>query len=158
METSPHHKWKINFDGRVGDIADADNLVLGFMVELEPAITFRYGPVEFTAGGTFRDYEYDGSMLWTEEFLSFTALYRSSKKFSHRLLYLDNVTKRDVERWIDDELPREEDWTFEYTFTYQPKESLRFITGIKREHEYESDIDDGDITGQQFFCKIEKSF
>jgi hypothetical protein len=158
METSPHHKWKINFDGRVGDIADADNLVLGFMVELEPAITFRYGPFEFTVGGTFRDYEYDGSMLWTEQFLSFTTLYRSSKKFSHRLLYLDNVTKRDAERWIDDELPREEDWTFEYTFTYQPKESLRFLTGIKLEHEYESDIDDGDITGQQFYCKIEKSF
>ncbi len=157
-EISPRYNWKLNFDGRVGDIADATNLVLGFMVELEPKITFRYGPFEFSAGGTFRDYELDGSQLYSEQFLAFTALYRSSKKFSHRFLYLDDVTKRDTERWIEEELAREEEKTFEYTFTYQPTKTWKFLTGVKLEYEYESDIDDGDITEHQFYCKVEKTF
>lgn len=158
FETSPRHDWKINFDGRIGDIADSTNLVLGFMVELEPKITFRYGPLELTAGGTFRDYELDGERLYSEQFLSFTALYRGSKKISHRLLYLDDLTKRDTERWIEEELSEEQERTLEYTLTYQPAQTWKILTGVKLGYEYESDIDDGDITERQFYCKIEKKF
>lgn len=157
-EISPHYTWKVNFDGRVGDIADSTNLVLGFMVELEPKITFRYGPLELSAGGTFRQFDLDGKQLYSEQFLTFSALYRSNTKISHRFLYLDDLTKRDTERWIEEELAREEEKTFEYTFTYQPTETWKFLTGVKLGYEYESDIDDGDITEQQFYCKIEKTF
>ncbi|UCD33744.1 MAG: hypothetical protein JSV38_07775, partial [Desulfobacterales bacterium] len=58
FETSPWSNWKINLDGRYGEIADAENMVLGDMVEIEPILTYRYGPVEFKASGTFRDFEY----------------------------------------------------------------------------------------------------
>ena len=157
-EISPHYTWKLDFNGRVGDIADSTNMVLGFMVELEPAITFRFGPLELSAGGTFRDFELDDKQLYSEQFLTFSALYRGSKKISHRLLYQDDLTRRDTERWIEEDLAREEEKTFEYTFTYQPTETWKFLTGVKLGYEYESDIADGDITEQQFYCKVEKTF
>jgi hypothetical protein len=158
-ETSPLTYLTINFDGRIGDIADADNMVLGFMLEFKPKLTYRYGPLEFIAAGTFRDFKLDGEPLYKEQFLSFTALYRSSKQFSHRLLYLDDLTQRDIERWLDKDEPAEEfERTFEYTFTYQPAETWEFLFGVKAEYEYESNIDDGDWTAQQVYCKVEKTF
>ena len=157
-ETSPFTHWKINFDGRIGDIADATNMVLGYMVELEPKLTFRYGSLELITAGTFRNYELDDESLYTEQFLSFTALYRGSRKFSHRLLYLDDLTKRDTERWIEEENAREYDKTFEYTLTYEPSISWKILFGAKVVYEYESSIEDGDYTERQIYCKIEKKF
>jgi hypothetical protein len=158
FETSPFNSWKINIDGRVGDIADADNMVLGDMLEIIPKLTYRYGPLEFTAADTFRDYKLDGRSLYEEQFLSFTALFRNSKRFSHRLLYLDDLTKRDTERWVEDELSKEYDRTIEYTLTYQPAKSWNVLFGVKFEYEYESTIDEGDFNDREVYCKIEKTF
>lgn len=158
FETAPWGNWKINLDGRYGKIADAENMVLGNMVEIEPIITYRYGPVEFKASGTFRDFEYEDKSLYKERFLSFIVLYRKSKRLNHRLIYLDNLTKRDIDRWRGDELPKEIERIFEYTLTYTPNKEWSILAGVKLEYEFESDIDDGDITNRQLYCKIEKKF
>jgi len=156
FETAPWSNWKINLDGRYGKIADAENLVLGNMTEIEPIITYRFGPVELKASGTFRDYEYEDKSLYKERFLSFIVLYRRSQRISHRFLYLDNLTERDVDRWRGDELSKEIERNFEYTLTYSPNDKWRILAGIKLEYEFESDTDEGDITNRQFYCKIEK--
>jgi len=156
-ETAPFNDWKINFDGRVGAIADSANMVLGDMLEFQPKLTYRLGPLELTAAGTFREFQYEDKQLYREQFLSFTALYRGSQDISHRLLYLDNLTKRNMEIWLgDDELPKEYDRTFEYTLTYKPTRLWKILAGLKLDYEYESDIDDGDITERQIYCKFER--
>lgn len=155
-ETSPVNWLTFSFDGRIGDIADAENMVLGYMLEFEPGLTYRLGPLELTLGAEFRDYRLDGKSLYEEQYISLTALYRSSKRFSHRFLYLDDLTKRDVERWVEEELEEKLERTIEYTFTYTPTETWKILLGAKATHEYESDIDDEDFTERQFYCKIEK--
>ena len=157
-EAAPWGNWKLNLDGRIGEIADSENMVLGDMLEIKPKLTFRYGPVELTASGTFRDYELDNERLYKERFLSLTLLYRNSRNLSHRLLYLDELTERDIARWTGDELAKEVERTFEYTLTYHPAKSWKILSGVKFEYDYESDIDDDDITKRQFYCRIEKVF
>lgn len=156
FETAPYNNWKINLDGRIGEIADPANMVLGDMVEIKPKLTYRYGAIELTAAGVFRDYQYEGKRLYLEQFLSLTALYRKNRQLSHRLLYLDNLTKRDTERWKGNEIPKEYDKTIEYTLTYNPSEKWKILTGVKLEYTYESDIDEGDVTDRQIYCKIER--
>jgi hypothetical protein len=158
FETAPWGNWKLNLDGRFGKIADAENMVAGDMLEIKPKLTFRYGPVEFIPSAIFRDYEVDDERLYLERFLSFSVNYRNSRTLSHRLLYLDDLTERDVERWRGDETAKEVERTYEYTLTYQPAKSWKILTGFKLEYDYNSDIDDGDITNQQIYFKIEKNF
>jgi len=156
-ETAPFNDWKINFDGRIGEIADSANMVLGDMLEFKPKLTYRIGPLELTAAATFREFNYEDEQLYREQFLSFTALYRNRQDISHRLLFLDNLTKRDMSRWLDDdELARECDRTFEYTLTYKPTRLWKILAGLKLDYEYESDVDDGDITERQIYCKLER--
>jgi hypothetical protein len=155
FETSPRPYWKLNLDGRIGEIADSDNMVLGNMLEIKPTLTFRYGPFELTAAGTYRDFELDDERLYLERFLSFILLYRKRPNLSHRLLYIDNLTEQDTARWLGDSLAEEIERIFEYTLTYQPTNKWRILAGVKLEYEYESDIDEGDITNRQFYCRVE---
>ncbi|MEN8190449.1 MAG: carbohydrate binding family 9 domain-containing protein [Thermodesulfobacteriota bacterium] len=157
FETSPRRDWKFHFDGRLGDVADATNMVLGYMVELKPRLIYRVGPLELTAGGEFRDYLLDDETLYTEQFLSFSVLFKNSQRFSHRFLYLDNLTKRDSGRWISDELERELERVFEYTLICEPVESWKVLFGFKGGYDHESDIDEGDFTDRELYFKIEKS-
>jgi len=157
FETAPFNDWKLNFDGRVGKIADAANMVLGDMVELQPKITFRIGSLELTGSGTFREFNYEDEQLYREQFLSFTALYRSNQKMSHRFLYLDDLTHRNLDIWLgDDEPAKEYDRTLEYTITYQPNRLWKILAGVKLGYEYDSDVNDGDNTERQIYCKFER--
>lgn len=158
FETAPFPSWKLNLDGRIGETADAANLVLGDLLELKPKLTYRYDRVELTAGGTFRNFKLDDERLYKEQFLTLSTLYRPNRKMSHRLLYLDNLTERDTERWRGTELSKEYDKTVEYTFTLLPKETWKILAGLKFEYSYESDIDESDLTERQIYCKIEKTF
>lgn len=158
FEVSPFANWTLNLDGRIGETADADNLVLGDMVELKPKLTFQLAHFQMISSVTFRDFETDDQRLYKERLLSITMNYRSDHESSHRLIYLDDLTKRDISRWLGTELAREEEKTLEYTFTYKLKRDWSLLTGVKFEYDYKSDIDDGDITNRELYTKFEKQF
>ncbi len=155
---SPWTNWKIGLDGRIGETADADNLVLGDMEEFKPRIVYRLDKLEFTLSNTYRQFEVDGSTLYRERFNSFTLAYRRSEQVSHRLLYLDDHSERDIDSWLGPELEKERERTFEYTFIYNPDKKWHILAGIKAEYKFKSDVNDDDITNREVYAKFEKRF
>jgi len=158
FETSPWKHVTLNLDGRIGKVANSDNLVLGDMLELKPIIAIRLGRLQLIASTTFRNFDADKERLYEERFLSLTALYRINHRVSHRLLYLGDLTNRDTEHWLGVELDREIERTLEYTLMYESNEQWAVLAGLKTEYDYESDVDDGDITHREIYLKIEKRF
>jgi len=158
FEISPSSNWTLNLDGRYGKTADADNLVLGDMEELKPKLTYRIDNWQFLLQATIRNFDFEGSYLYDERFYSFTTAYRANHQVSHRLLYLEDLTRRDTERWLGHALDKEVERTFEYSFIYKPNKKLSILSGIKVEYDYESDIGDGDITRREIYAKIERRF
>ena len=158
LETSPWTNWTFNLDGRWGKIADADNLVLGDMEELKPKISFRLDNWQFILQTTYRDFGLDGSRLYKENFASFTTLFRKNSQISHRLLYLDDLTRRDLTRWLGTELDKEIEKTFEYTLIYKPTKKISVLAGIKAEYNFESDVNDGGLTNRELYTKVEMRF
>ena len=155
FETSPWAHWTLNFDGRWGETADADNLVLGDLTEIKPKIAYRLDKWQFILGVTYRDFDVDGSQLYSERFASFTTSYRHSNKASHRFLYLDDLTRQDTERWLGSALDKEIERELEYSFIYKPNRKLSLLTGFKAGYDYESDIGEGDITNREVYFKLE---
>jgi len=158
FETSPWPHLTLNLDGRLGKTADADNLVLGDMQEFKPKLTYRIDNWQFLLQTTFRDFDVDGSNLYSERFFSFTTAYRADHNISHRLLYLHDLTRQNTELWLGDALDKEIESTFEYSLIYKPNKKLSILSGIKAEYDYKSDIDDGDITIREIYTKIERQF
>ena len=158
FETSPWSHVTLNVDGRVGEIADPDNLVLGDMVELKPKLSLRLGRLQLITSLTNRQFDVDGQRLYRERFVSLTVAYRASDKIGHRLLYLDELTNRDTDRWLGDELRREVDREFEYTFRYDVTGPWSVLAGFKSGFAYRSDVDAGDTTNREFYAKIERRF
>ena len=158
LETSPWPHWTLNLDGRLGKIADADNLVLGDMKEIKPKLTYRIDNWQFLLQTTFRNFDVDGSKLYSERFFSFTTTYRANQQLSHRLLYLEDLTLKDSSRWLGFARPQEIERTFEYSLIYKPNKKLSILSGIKAEYNFESDINDGDVTNRQVYTKIERKF
>jgi len=155
LETSPWANWTLNLDGRWGETADADNLVLGDMTEIKPKIAYQLDDWRFVLQTTFRDFDVDGSNLYSERFASFTSVYRQSNKASHRFIYLDDLTRQDTDRWLGSALDKEVEREFEYAFIYKPRKKVSLLTGVKAEYDYESDISDGDVTNREVYFKIE---
>ena len=158
FETSPWKHVTFNLDGRIGETADSDNLVLGDMRELKPRVALRLGRLQLIASATLRNFNVDKKGLYKERFLSLTALYRINHRVSHRLLYLDDLTNRDTERWLGVELEREVERTLEYTLTYETYQQWAVLAGFKIEYDYKSDVDDDDVTNREIYIKIEKRF
>ncbi len=158
LETSPWANWTLNLDGRWGEVANADNLVLGDMMEVKPKIAYRLDNWQFIVQTTYRDFDLDGSRLYKENFASFTILHRKSSQIGHRLLFLDDLTRRDLSRWMGDELAKEVEETLEYTFIYKPTKKTSLLAGIKAEYNFESDIDKGGITNRELYTKVEMQF
>jgi hypothetical protein len=128
------------------------------MLELKPKISLRLGHWQLIASAILRNFDVDKKGLYEERFLSLTALYRTNHRVSHRLLYLDDLTNRDTERWLGVELDREVERTLEYTFTYEIFEQWAVLAGLKTEYDYKSDVNDDDITNREVYLKIEKRF
>lgn len=155
LKTSPWKNWTLNLDGRWGETADADNLVLGEMIEIKPQVTYQLDSWEFVYQTTFRDFDVDGSRLYSERFASLTIVYRQSNKASHRFFYLDDLIRQDTERWLGSALDKKVEREFEYSFIYRSNKNVSVLTGVKAEYDYKSDIDDGDVTKREVYLKIE---
>jgi hypothetical protein len=82
-------------------------------------------------------------------------VYRQSNKASRRLIYLDDLTRQDTDRWLGSSLDKEVEREFEYAFIYKPSKKVSLLTGVKAEYDYESDISDGDVTNREVYFKIE---
>jgi len=158
LETSPWTHITFNLDGRWGTTADADNLVLGDMLELKPKITGRYDRITIIASLTYRDFDVDNARLYNEKFWSLTAVYKKSHQVSHRFLYLDDLTTRDTARWLGTELDKEIERTLEYTYIYKTKKDWSVLAGVKFEYDFTSDINDGSLTRREIYTKVEKRF
>jgi len=156
LKTSPWKNWTLSLDGRMGKTADSDNLVLGDLLELKPSVTLGVGHVQLIVSAVLRDFDVDNERLYKERFLSLTALYRKDHRTSHRLLYLDDFTNRDTQRWLGDELEKEVERTIEYTFVYKLRQQWSVLAGFKLEYDFKSDVNNGDTTNRQIYLKIEK--
>ncbi|ALO35072.1 hypothetical protein CMT41_10345 [Colwellia sp. MT41] len=131
FETSPFSPLTVGLDGRVGDIADADNLVLGTMYEFKPRVKFIYQDIQVELSHVYRDYQLDKKMLYLENFSTFIIKHRSSKGTSNRLLIKYDSTKRDTQRFLGNEPAFERDVEIEFTHTRKLTKQLNLLLGAK---------------------------
>jgi hypothetical protein len=79
-------------------------------------------------------------------------------KLTHRILWLDDLTRRDINRWRSDDLAKEIDQTFEYTLIFEPAPDWSLLAGLKFEEYYESDLDQKGLVAREFYLKAERHF
>lgn len=159
-QIAPSVKWSIDLNGKWGEVADADNMVLGDMAELKPKIKYRLGNLEYTLEAVVRDFEVDNQQLYREEFLTFGMLYRKNKKISHRLLLLGDKTLQTINHaaWLDkSDDERQVTKSLEYTWTYQKSKYLKWLVGFKLEREQENNSEEA-LTNREIYIKFQKRF
>ena len=83
-------------------------------------------------------------------------MYRQNEKLTHRFLYLDDLTERNLDLWVADEDRREKERTLEYTLLYKPTKDWKILTGVKFGDEYDADLDKTDLTNREYYLKVEK--
>lgn len=157
-EVSPINSLVLNLDGRYGNIADPDNLVLGKMLELKPRITYYTGGLKFQLSYVYRPYDLDGSQLWKEQFLTLLTEYRPNKHHAFRLLLLSDRTDRDTARFLADEPAFETDKSLELTYVYKTKRGLFILVGGKFELEDDSDINGEFLSKREVYIKFKYDF
>lgn len=159
-QIAPSVKWTFDLNGKIGKVADADNMVLGDMTEYKPKIKYRLDNFEVSAEAVFRDFEVDNERLYNEKFLTFGVVYRRNKQMSHRILYLDDITRQETSRaeWLDkSENYRELEQSVEYTFTYKKNKLWKVLTGVKLGYEQENNSVK-DQTNRELYIKIQRRF
>ncbi len=77
---------------------------------------------------------------------------------THRLLFLDDLTERDLNQWRGDVLAKEIDRTLEYTLLYKPDKDWSVLAGVKLGQEYDSDVNETDLTSREIYLKIGYDF
>ncbi len=154
FETSPYPNWTFHLDGRVGEIADADNLVLGDMKEFKPRISYQLGQFKLDLRYTERRYAYESKELYQENFTTVGVNWRPNDTRQVRLLVKYDKTTRDIARWRGEELANEEEFDIELTHTRYLSKNLSFISGIKFTRESDSEINDTYTTDRQFYLRV----
>jgi len=157
-EVSPVNSLSLNLDGRYGDIADSENLVLGKMVELKPKITLFFDKIKFQLSHTFRDYDFDGSSLYEENFTTLQATYHPQESHAIRFLLLDDRTDRDAARFLADELDRETERSAELTYVYKKYSGLSILAGAKALLEDDSLINEEFTSEREVYIKLKYDF
>jgi len=141
-----------------GATADPDNLVLGQMREIKPKLHYTSGSLDLLADYTLRHFNTDGDRLYKEQFFSLTALYHAPGGLTHRLLWLNDITERDIDRWRGDELARETSRTLEYTQIFSPHPAWQLMWGLRLVKDYESAINQKDLTAREIYFKVQRKF
>ncbi len=137
LETAPYSQITMGLDGRYGEIADPENMVLGTMLELKPRVKFIYENIQFDIMHTFRDYQLDKSRLYLENFSTFTLAMRSSENTINRLLIKIDSTKRDAERFLADVENAELEAELEFTHIRELSKQLTLLIGAKVGQEHD---------------------
>ena len=142
-EVAPVTPLTLNLDGRYGDIADASNLVLGDMLELKPRLRYLLSDrVSVDMSQTYRDYDLEGSRLYRENFFTFKVLYQPWDRHVFRLLYLNDRTDRDVDRFLGDEVSREDESTLEFTYLYRRDRGLSILAGANIQRQSDTNTEE----------------
>ena len=154
LETAPGNRFIFNLDGRYGDIADPDNLVLGRMTEIKPKIRLLTEKLKVELSHVYRDYDTDGSTLYTENFFTLQVAYYPAKKHTLRFLLLNDKTTRDAERFLGDDPSLEREKTAELTYLYRTRPGLSILAGGKLKTESDSESDQEFTSGRQVYIKF----
>jgi len=159
-EVSPTGRWTFNFDGRVGEMADAENIILGDIKEFKPRFRYRFDNFHFDLKGTYRTFDVTGGELYEEQFYTLGVTYRKNKNISHRMLFLHDITKRNLDLWTANEPKEEIESSFEYTMIYTPDNFWKVLAGVKLLEEKDTDKHPSirDLTEREFFVKVERKF
>ncbi len=158
LEVSPVNYFTFNLDGRYGNIADADNLVLGRMQEFKPKISLFYDKLKFQFAHTYRNFDYEGSRLWRENFSTLQLAYHFTSHHGLRLLVLYDQTDIDTTRYLGDEVPYEEEGSFELTYLYNPGTSLSVLAGAKAKQENDSSLEHSFTSDREVYIKLVYDF
>ena len=153
-EVAPVNYLSLNLNGRYGGIADSENLVLGRMLELKPKITLWFDKFKFQLSQTHRDYYYDGSILWKENFITLQLAYYPKDHHAIRLLVLDDKTDRDAARFLADELPRETEKSIQLTYLFRNNTGLSILAGAKLQLDDDSEINDEFTAAREVYIKF----
>lgn len=157
FETAPTNNLVLNFDGRYGDLADADNLVLGRMQEFKPKITILTEKTKLSLSHTYRNFDYEGSELWQENFTTLQITYHPWDRHTFRFLVLNDETDRDAPRYVGDDPAFERERTAEFTYIYQRTKGLSILAGAKLKREDDSEGEDF-TSGRQVYLKVQYNF
>ena len=158
FETSPVKNVVFDLDGRYGDIADPDNLVLGDMLELKPAIRIFTGRLRILLAHTYRPYDLDGSTLWRENFTTLQVAYHLHDRHAFRFLYLDDRTDRDTTRFLGDDPARETEETVEFTYLYRNSPRWSVLAGAKLKRDSDSSTSGTFTSEREVYVKLRYDF
>ncbi|TRX55744.1 DUF5916 domain-containing protein [Thalassomonas sp. M1454] len=154
LETSPFPAWTFNLDGKYGEIADAENIVLGDMQELKPRIRYQIGDFNFSVQHTYRNFDYEDSMLYKENFSTYTVNWRPDDKRVLRFLVKYDDTDRDINRWRGDELSFEREVEAELTYSLEYSKNLTLLSGLKYTREKDNEIGDDFTSKREIYLRM----
>jgi hypothetical protein len=147
-----------NLDGRYGDIADADNLVLGKMTEFKPKITLALDRFKLRLSRTIRDYDLDGSRLYKEDFITAQLSYHPKEHHSFRFLYLNDQTDRDSARFLAEEPEFEAEESIQLTYIFTKQSGLSILAGGKAQRDEDSDTNGKFTSKREVYIKFMYNF
>ena len=157
-EVSPVNYLTFNLDGRYGDIADADNLVLGKMTEFIPKITLALDRFKMRLSRTIRPYDLDGSRLYKEDFITVQLSYHPKEHHSFQLLYLNDETDRDSARFLADEPAFEAEESIQLTYLFTKQSGLSILAGGKALRVEDSDTNGKFTSEREVYIKFVYNF
>ncbi len=160
FKTSPVARWTFNLDGRIGQRANAANLVAGDFVEYKPRLTYRNDGLDLDVRYTHRHFDTDEGQLYEENFYTLGLTYRQNKRSSHRLLWLHDLTERNLDIWTGfDKDPHERDVVLEYTYTFEPSPAWRVLGGFKYGMTNDDNNEDKLYSdNREVYLKVERRF
>lgn len=154
FETSPFAAWTFNLDGRYGEMADAENIVLGDMREVKPRVRYQIGDFNLSLQHTYRNYDYTNSTLYKENFTTFTLNYRPDETRVLRFLLKVDETERDISRWRGEELSLEREVEAELTYGRELTKNLTVLAGMKLTREKDNEIDDDFTSKREIYLRL----
>ena len=157
-EVSPHSSFAVNLDGRYGDIADADNLLLGQMVELKPRLRIYMGKFKLQLSHTYRDFDSEGSTLYRENFSTIQAGLHLDNQQVIRLLVLFDKTDFDADRYLGEDLTFEKEKTLEFTYLNRRNSGFSILTGMKLVLEDDNSLEEQFTSEREFYFKVRYDF
>lgn len=154
LETSPVNQWTFNFDGRYGELADSENIVLGDMKEYKPRLTYRLDNFELKLSHIHRDFVYNNERLYKERFSTLTLIHRPDDKRALRLMIKSDKTDRDTSRFVGDDPAWEKEKSMELTYYRKLSYKIELLTGVKFDLEDDSELNDQFTSNREFYIKL----
>lgn len=160
FETSLFKNFRFFLVGKFGTQIDTDNYRLGDIIEVKPEIRWNMTKnIEMNIKNTYRQLDVDEGRLFTENYLTISALYHFDNQSFFRLTVIDDYVKKDPSLYLyDDEDELEHEIKGEMLFAWKPTQLNTFFVGAKTGSIENDVLDDPELEEMSFYIKYKRQF